>query len=193
MAPCLWAASPPGVGPPARSRGARAPDSRPSGRAGVSGELERLSRGKTNGGKTNAGGEGRADPGDLGPQRLDLACTGRNGLPHAASEANGVMRDVVDGADLSHVDSGDRFRDPRGGDAQGTGRIGQAEPELRHEVHRELRSHRRDPAAAPRRNSSALICSRPPPVLHRRGHRQSYSTPSTTHYASIWGGVRGTR
>jgi len=79
MAPCLWAASPPGVGPPARSRGARAPDSRPSGRARVSGELGRLSRERR-----TSGGEGRADPGDLGPQRLDLACPGRNGLPHAA-------------------------------------------------------------------------------------------------------------
>jgi hypothetical protein len=90
------------------------------------------------------------------------------------------MRDVVDGVDLSHVDSGDRFRDPRGGDAQGTGRIGPGEPDLRHEVHRELRSHRRERAAPPRRNSSALICSRPLPVLRRRGRRQSYSTPSTT-------------
>jgi len=61
---------------------------------------------------------------------------------------DGVMRDVVDGVDLSHVDSGDRFRDPRCGDAKGRGRIGQREPELRHEGHRELRAHRREPAAA---------------------------------------------
>ena len=46
MAPCLWTARPPGVGPPARSRGARAPDSRPSGRGGVSGDLETAVKGK---------------------------------------------------------------------------------------------------------------------------------------------------
>jgi hypothetical protein len=39
-----------------------------------------------------------------------------------------------DGVDLSHVDAGDRFRNPRGGDAQGTGRISQGEPELPYEV-----------------------------------------------------------
>ena len=63
----------------ARSRGARAPDSRPSGRAGVSGELETAVKGKD--GRRG----GRADHGDLGRRRLDLACLGRNGLPHAAT------------------------------------------------------------------------------------------------------------
>jgi hypothetical protein len=99
----------------------------------------------------------------------------------------------VDGVDLSQVDASDRFRDPRGGDGRGTGRIGQGEPELPYEVHRELRSHRREPAAAPRGTSSALICSRPPPVLRRRERRQSYSTPSTTHYVPDYSGANFTR
>ena len=91
-----------------------------------------------------------------------------------------TARDGFSGATLA---VGIRFRNARHGGPELARGIGQGEPELRHQVHRELRTPPRAGGGA-RRNSRALICPRPPPRPPSQG------TPSELFH-SVNNALRG--